>query len=148
MEKVFKPEIGIGDVITSRGRGMTDADVRILIACSGADHPLHTDPIFCREKMHFDQPIVQGALMLGVLDGFFADAIFCGDEVVMTYGYEKIRFIKTTWIGDVIHSELKLVARERKGENELLTFDAAVINQHGETVFFAQEKFLVMYEMM
>ncbi len=147
MSKQFRPEIKIHDVITSRGRQMTEADVRLLIACSGADHPLHTDPIFCKEKMHFDQPILQGAMMLGVVDGFFNDCIFTGDEVVLAYGYEKIRFIRTGLINDVVHAEFELADRTMKGENELLTFNATVYNQNGEAIFFAVEKFCVMNEM-
>lgn len=135
----YKP----GDKFFSRSRQMTEADVRMLIACSGAEHPLHTDPIYA-SKQAIGKPIMQGALILGVVDAFFSESVFNTGEPALTYGYEKIRFIRPDFINDVIRAEFELFARKEKDvTHDLLTFNVTVLNQNDTVIFSAVETFII-----
>ena len=133
----------VGEKIESRGRIMTDADIRLLIASSGGEHPLHTDPIFA-SKMPVKRLIVQGSLILGVVDAFFSESVFCHGEKAITYGYEKIRFVRPIFINDVVRGEFELISCEKKDDRYgLMTYQATVYNQNNEVVFIAVETFAV-----
>lgn len=135
----YKP----GDIFVSRSRQMTEADVRMLISCSGAEHPLHTDPIYAVTQA-VGKPIMQGALILGVLDAFFSESVFNTGEAVLTYGYEKIRFIRPDFINDIVRAEFELLSRTPKDEtHDLLAFKGTIYNQKNEVIFSAVETFYV-----
>lgn len=143
MEKTYLKDCKLGEKFESRGRIMTEADVRILIACSGAEHPVHTDPIFA-SKMAIGRPIMQGCLMLGVVDTFFSETVFTTGEPVLTYGYEKIRFIRPVYINDVVRGEFELLSQKKKDTmHSIMTYKATVYNQNDEVVFSAEETFFV-----
>lgn len=56
----------IGDAFESRGRTVTEADIRMFIGATGADHPNHTDAEYCRHHPIFRQPCAPGVLALSV----------------------------------------------------------------------------------
>ncbi len=84
-----------GEKIRSTGRQMTDADTRLLMGVISGSHPLHVDPDYCASRPDVGRPIIQGSLVLGVMDAFFFESVCPGNQVLaLVDGYEKIRFIK------------------------------------------------------
>lgn len=136
----FRP----GDTFQSSGRQMTDADTRLLIGVISGSHPLHTDPIYCASRPDVLRPILQGSLVLGVMDAFFFECVCPGNEVLaLVDGYEKIRFIKPIYIGDVLRAEFEVMERRDGRTYGSLTCGVTVRNQDGDTVVFAMEHYLV-----
>ena len=138
----------IGEKILSGGRQITDSDERILLGMIGADHPLHTDPIYCAGREDVKTPIASGSLILGFIDGQFYRCVCRGDEVtVIPDGYQKIRFLKPIHIGDTVRAEYEITALEdvdpRYGR---VTAAVNVLNQDGTLVTFAAEHFIIEKE--
>lgn len=135
----------VGMTFHSNGRQMTDADTRLLIGVISGSHPLHTDPIYCATRPDVLRPILQGSLVLGVMDAFFFESVCPGNEVLaLVDGYEKIRFIKPIYINDVLQAQFEVIAVENFNENYgRVTCNVTVVNQDKVTVVFAVEHYLV-----
>lgn len=142
--KRYFEEFQVGETLTSHGRLMTDADIRLLIGCAGGDHPLHTDPIYCATRPDVRKPILQGTLVMGASDGFFVNSICPDGVLVLHYGYEKVRFIKPVYTGDTVYTKFELIDSQIKNDEfGILTFNATTYNQNDVPVLFQVEKFYV-----
>ena len=98
----------LDETCRSSGRQMTEADTRISIGVIGGSH-LHIDPEYCASRPDVGRPIVQGSMVLGFIDAGMYDALCPGGEVVVIpRGYDKIRFMKPIYIGDIINQSSKL----------------------------------------
>lgn len=135
----------VGMTFHSNGRQMTDADTRLLIGVISGSHPLHTDPIYCATRPDVLRPILQGSLVLGVMDAFFFESVCPGNEVLaLVDGYEKIRFIKPIYINDVLQAQFEVIAVEDFNENYgRVTCNVTVVNQDGDIVIFHVDKLYV-----
>ncbi len=148
----------VGEKIRSTGRQMTDADTRLLMGVISGSHPLHVDPDYCASRPDVGRPIIQGSLVLGVMDAFFFESVCPGNQVLaLVDGYEKIRFIKPIYVGDVLHAEFEVVGKEPETRHGLpgeqagknfgrLTCGVTVYNQAEVPVVYALEHYLVEKE--
>ena len=60
------------------------------------------------------------------------------------YGIDKLRFTKPVFIGDTIHVEKKVAAKESKGQGRgVISFETVVLNQNNEAVVVYNDKLLV-----
>lgn len=133
-----------GQKLTSRGRTMTEADIRLFIGATGSDHPIHTDEEHCRTHPILDQVCVQGLLSLSVLDGLLADALTKRMPVVMNYGHDKVRYLAPVHCKDTIHAEFEIAdCRQRDDDYGTVAIDCVLKNQRGEAVLFDRHLLLV-----
>ena len=88
-----------------------------------------------------DGCILQGDLILGVADGFFAKEITPSKVPSIHYGMDKVRFVKPTYPGDTVHCETEVIEQTVKNDEfGVITWNVNVINQNGETVVFYVDK--------
>lgn len=136
----YYEELEVGSVWRSRGRSITEADIVMFAALSGDWYPLHTDKEWAAQTS-FGQRIAHGLLVLSVASGLMS--IEPG-VVVAFYGIDKLRFTAPTFIGDTIHTELTVQAKEDRGPDMgVVTFRNEVKNQRNETVMVATMKVLM-----
>lgn len=102
----------IGQKQTTSGRTMTEADIRLFIGCSDNTHPVHVDAQYCERHPSVTGCILQGDLILGVADGFFAKEITPSKVPSIHYGMDKVRFVKPTYPGDTVHCETEVVGQD------------------------------------
>lgn len=134
----------IGDEFESRGRTVTEADIRMFIGATGADHPNHTDAEYCRTHPIFRQPCAPGVLALSVVDGFIADEITRKCAVVLNYGHDRIRYLRPVYPGDTLRAKIRVAGRsEKNGRWGVLTLEAHAHNQRGELVLVNVNKLLI-----
>lgn len=134
----------VGDQLKSRGRTITDADIRMFIGATGADHPNHTDTEYCRDHPIFKRPCAPGVLTLSVVDGFIAEEITRNCALSLNYGHDRIRYLRPVYPGDTINAEIKITAKEVKDSDwGLLTVEAHAKNPQGEVVLVNVNKLLV-----
>ncbi len=134
----------VGEHFKSRGRTITDADIRMFIGATGADHPNHTDAEYCRSHPIFDRPCAPGVLTLSVVDGFIAEAVTLDAALSLNYGHDRIRYLRPVYPGDTISAEIKIAAKEEKDSDwGLLTVEAHAKNPRGELVLVNVNRLLI-----
>ena len=88
----------IGSTRKSFGRTITEADIVTHAGQTGDFYPHHMDAEWCATQP-FGQRMAHGTLIISVGVGMMAGEI---NPDAMSYGYDKIRFIKPVFIGDTI----------------------------------------------
>ena len=119
----------IGETRETAGRTVTEADIVNYAGVSGDFHPLHLDETFAQET-DFGERIAHGLLVLSI-----AAALESPDnEHSFMYGFEGMRFVAPTFMGETISVETELTDKtERSEEHGLITKKFEVTNQDGDT---------------
>jgi len=128
-------EIEIGETRVSKARTITEADVVNYAGVSGDFHPYHTDEELASQS-EFGGRIAHGLLVLSVATALQADE----NEHSFLYGFETMRFVQPTMLGDTIHVESEIADKaERSEDYGLVTIDFDVKNQNDETVLACEK---------
>jgi acyl dehydratase len=115
---------------------VSEHDVATFAALSGDGHPQHTDPAYAAST-RFGERIAHGALLVGYMSAAFTAywQRWLRDRTrqpAVSYGYDRIRFIKPVRFGDTVaveHSITRIDAAEDKA-----FADVTITNQRGELV--------------
>ena len=140
IQKYFE-EFELNQVRQTRGRTITEADIVIHAGQSGDFFPHHMDEEWCRTQP-FGRRIAHGTLIFTVAIGLTADFI---NEVSMTYGYERLRFIKPVFINDTIRVNITIKDKKdhKKPEYGLVTELVECFNQQNELVMLCEHILMV-----
>ncbi|HMR84561.1 MAG TPA: MaoC/PaaZ C-terminal domain-containing protein [Niabella sp.] len=139
--KIYYEDFALNDSRKTTGRTITDADIVLHAGQSGDFYPHHMDEEWCKTQP-FKHRIAHGTLIFTVGVGLTAGVI---NEVAMTYGYERLRFIRPVYINDTISTTITIKDKKdhkRPGYgivSELLE----VHNQHKELVMVCEHLLLV-----
>jgi len=136
-------DIEVGERRESVGRTITEADIVLHAGQTGDFFPHHMDAAWMATQPA-GQRIAHGTLILSVAVGMTAGDI---NPQSMSYGYDRIRFIRPVFIGDTIRVTADITEKKphpkRPEEfgyvHELVTVD----NQRGETVMVLTHLYLV-----
>jgi acyl dehydratase len=90
------------------GRTITEADFVTHAGHTGDFFPHHMDAQWCKTQP-FGQRIAHGTMTFAIGVGLTASAI---NPVAFSYGYDRLRFPKPVHIGDTIHTEVTITAKE------------------------------------
>ena len=136
-------EFEVGETRTSAGRTITETDIVMHAGQTGDFYPHHMDAEFCATQP-WGERMAHGTLILSVGVGLLAGEI---NEVAMSYGYDRVRFIKPVFIGDTIRSRAAVSAlRDHPKQPELFGFvdeSFEVLNQKDEVVLAMTKIYLV-----
>jgi acyl dehydratase len=133
----------LGESRQTLGRTITESDIVIHAGQTGDFYPHHMDAEWVKTQP-FGARIAHGTLIMSVAVGMTASDI---NPQAMSYGYDKVRFIKPVFIGDTIAVKTEIVEisdHVKRPETlgmvyELLT----VTNQRQETVMVLTHVYLV-----
>ncbi len=131
---LYFEEFEQGQVVTSPGRTITEADVMAFAGLSGDYNQLHTDDEFARETP-YGRRIAHGLLGLAAASGLAARAGFIEGTTQAFVGLT-YKFKAPVFIGDTIHlratvSKLRPMPSMGGG---MVVFAMEVLNQRGEVV--------------
>jgi len=131
----------LNDLRESTGRTMTEADIIMHAGQTGDFFPHHLDAEWCKTQP-FKQRIAHGTLVFSMAIGLTATTI---NEVAMTYGYERLRFIKPVFIGDTLRVEVTIINKKdyKRPGYGLVTELVEAFNQHNELVMRCEHLLLV-----
>jgi acyl dehydratase len=123
------------------GRTITEADVVLHAGQTGDFYPHHMDREWCATQP-FKERIAHGTLIFAVAVGMTAAEI---NPCAMSYGYDKLRFIKPVFIGDTIVSKITLSEKRdhKRPSHGIVSEKLEVTNQRGETVLVCEHLLLV-----
>lgn len=132
------------EVRQTKGRTITETDIVLHAGQSGDFFPHHMDEEWCKTQP-FKKRIAHGTLIFSIGIGLTADFI---NEVSMSYGYDKLRFIKPVFIGDTISVNITIKDKReyKKPGFGLVTELVEVNNQHGELVMVCDHILLVQQQ--
>jgi acyl dehydratase len=133
----------VGERRTTVGRTITEADIVLHAGQTGDFFPHHMDAEWTATQP-IGARIAHGTLVLSIAVGMTAGDI---NPQSMSYGYDRIRFVKPVFIGDTITVTADVIAKRDHAKrpdtlgyvDELVT----VLNQRGETVLVLTHLYLV-----
>lgn len=134
----------MGELRKTTGRTITETDIVLHAGQAGDFFPHHMDEEWCKTQP-FKKRIAHGTLIFTVAIGLTAQVI---NEASMTYGYERLRFIRPVFIGDTITVAVTIKAKadHKKPAYGLVTELVEVFNQHQELVMVCEHLLLVEKE--
>ncbi len=132
-----------GSTRRSHGRTVTEADIVLHAGQTGDFFPHHMDAEFAK-TLPGGQRMAHGTLILSMAVGMLAGEI---NEEAMSYGYDRVRFIRPVHIGDTITSRSEISALHEHAKRPDL-FGVAeeqveVVNQRDEVVIAFVHIYLV-----
>lgn len=134
--KKYFEEFELNSVRETTGRTITETDIVIHAGQTGDFFPHHMDEEWCKTQP-FKKRIAHGTLIFSIAVGKTADII---NDVAMTYGYERLRFIKPVFIGDTI--KVRVTIKDKKDHKKpgygLITELVEAINQDNELVMLCE----------
>jgi acyl dehydratase len=141
MDAVYFEDYVVGAARTTFGRTITETDIVLHAGQSGDFFPHHMDAEWCSEQ-DFGQRMAHGTLVFTVAVGLTAGLV---NPVAMSYGYDRLRFIKPVFIGDTIR--VKVVIKEkrdhRRAEMGIVCEALEATNQRGAVVLVCEHLLLL-----
>jgi|KBSSwiS6_1023812.scaffolds.fasta_scaffold10626_2 acyl dehydratase len=138
--KKYFEDFELNEGRTTQSRMITGSDIDLHAAESGDHFPHHMNAEWCKTQP-FKKRMAHGTLVLTIAIGLTADII---NEVCMTYGFDRIRFIKPVLIDDTIYVVTKI--KEKKNHKKpgygLITEQVETFNQHNELVMVCEHIYL------
>jgi acyl dehydratase len=131
-----------GTARNSTGRTMTEADIVTHAGQTGDFFPHHMDAAWCATQ-DFGQRIAHGTLVFSIGIGLTADSI---NPRAMSYGYDRLRFVKPVFIGDTLYSHAEITRKydhPKRTSHGMVVETVTVTNQRQETVLICEHLHLV-----
>ena len=132
----------LGEQRTTGGRTITETDIVLHAGQTGDFYPHHMDAEWCKTQP-MGQRIAHGTLIFSIGVGMSADTV---NPHGMSYGYDRLRFIKPVFIGDTVH--VKVTVRDKRDDPKrpsqgIVVELCEVVNQRGEVVLACEHLLLV-----
>jgi acyl dehydratase len=141
VEQFFEDYV-VGSARRSFGRTITETDVVVHAGQTGDFFPHHMDAEWCATQP-FRQRMAHGTLVFSVGIGMTAGDI---NPRAMSYGYDRLRFIRPVFIGDTITvtATIRETRDDPKRPGSGFVVEAVEItNQHGQAVLVCEHLYLV-----
>ena len=131
-KSTFFEDYTIGNKRVTLGRTITETDFVVHAGHTGDFFPHHLDAEWCKTQP-FGQRIAHGTMIFSIGNGLTASEI---NPEAFSKGYDRLRFVKPVFIGNTIHSEVTISAKEaaKKPGYGTVTEHEEVFNEHGEVV--------------
>ncbi|WP_417269339.1 MaoC family dehydratase [Celeribacter sp.] len=141
VEEYFE-DYEIGFTRTTFGRTISEADILAHAGHTGDFFPHHMDKEWCATQP-FKRRIAHGTLVFSVGIGLTASTI---NPHAMSYGYDKLRFVRPVHIGDTIKAKATITQKRdhpRKPDYGYVHEAIEITNQSDETVLVCDHLYLV-----
>jgi acyl dehydratase len=140
-EQFFEDYV-LGATRTTTGRTITEADIVLHAGQTGDFFPHHMDAAWCATQ-DFGQRIAHGTLVFSVGIGLTATVI---NPRAMSYGYDRLRFVKPVFIGDSIYSSVEISDKRdhpKRNSHGIVVERVTVTNQRQEAVLVCEHLHIV-----
>ncbi|HEX7747216.1 MAG TPA: MaoC/PaaZ C-terminal domain-containing protein [Bordetella sp.] len=137
----FKP----GQVFTSTGRTITEADLTFFSMISGDWNPIHADAEFA-SKTRYGQRVVHGTLGIAICTGMLQQLGIFEESVIAMLNLREWKFLAPLLIGDTVHLELEILGVEpgKSGKSGKICRRFRLMNQAGTLVQEGDSDVLVL----
>ncbi|KIL41488.1 dehydratase [Gordoniibacillus kamchatkensis] len=141
-KSVYYEEYEVGATRETLGRTITETDIMLHAGQTGDFYPHHVDAEWCKTQP-FRQRIAHGTLIFSIGVGMTAGEI---NPEAMSYGYDRLRFIRPVFIGDTIKAKVTITDKKphpKKPTHGIVTELVEITNQRCETVLACEHLLLV-----
>jgi acyl dehydratase len=140
-QKKYFEDMEAGSGRKTKERIITAEDIDLHAKESGDFFPHHMDEEWCKTQP-FKKRMAHGTLVFAIAIGLTADVI---NEASMTYGYDRMRFVKPVFIDDSIYvtTSIKDKKEHKKPGYGLVTETVETYNQHNDLVMVCEHIYLV-----
>jgi acyl dehydratase len=141
-ETVYFEDYVTGETRETSARTITETDIVVHAGHTGDFFPHHVDEEFCKTQP-FGRRIAHGTMTFAIGIGLTASKI---NPAAMTYGYDRLRFMKPVHIGDTIHTRVTIGDKQpdpKRPTHGRVIEKVEVLNQRGETVMACEHILLV-----
>lgn len=140
MNSIYFEEYEEQTIRKTQGRTITESDIVLHAGQTGDFYPHHMDEEWCKSQP-FQKRIAHGTLIFSIGIGLTAGEV---NPEAMTYGYDRLRFIKPVFIGDTIHSNVTIQEKRehKKPEYGIVVEKVEVTNQKDEMVMVCEHLLL------
>jgi len=124
------------------GRTITETDIVLHAGQTGDFYPHHMDAEWCKNQP-FGQRIAHGTLIFSVAVGMTAAIV---NPRAMSYGYDRLRFIRPVFIGDTIRARVTVKEKRddaKRPAHGIVVEACEVLNQREDTVLVCEHLLLV-----
>jgi len=138
----FFEDYRLGEERKTLGRTITEADLVIHAGQTEDFFPHHMDEEWCRTQP-FGTRIAHGTLIFSIGIGLTAGAV---NPRAMSYGYDRLRFIRPVFIGDTIRVTVTIKEKKDTGKRPahgMVVEHCEVFNQKQELVLACEHLLLV-----
>jgi acyl dehydratase len=142
VEQYFE-DYEVGSERRTFGRTITETDFVVHAGHSGDLFPHHVDAEWCRTQ-DIGQRIAHGTLIFTVGIGLTATTI---NPHAMSYGYDRLRFIRPVHIGDTIRTLTRITEKRdhpKRTSHGVVVEAVDIRNQHDQTVLACEHLYLVL----
>ncbi|WP_407177381.1 MaoC family dehydratase [Bradyrhizobium sp. STM 3562] len=142
VSELFFEDYQTGSARRTLGRTITEADIVIHAGQTGDNFPHHMDAQWCATQ-DFKRRIAHGTLVFSVGIGMTASTI---NPHAMSYGYDRLRFVRPVFIGDTITVKATITAKRdhaKRADLGVVVELVEVLNQSDETVLVCEHLYLV-----
>jgi len=131
--------VAVGDH-TTFSKTVTESDVYLFAGITGDFAPNHVNKAFM-ERSSYGRPIAHGALLIGFMSAAATHAVDAlrasPEEVPVSLGYDRVRFLAPVFFGDTVTVEYRVSAIDH--ERQRASADIRVVNQEGTLVAVATQ---------
>ena len=114
---------------------VSESDVYGFAGISGDFSPNHVDEEYM-SRTRYGKRIAHGVLTMGLMSTCSSRLIEeLGNPPTVSYGYERVRFIKPVFIGDTLTVRYTVAEVDKEAQRSFS--DVKVFNQHGDLVTVA-----------
>ena len=132
----------VGAQRSTTGRTITETDIVLHAGQTGDFYPHHMDEEWCRTQP-FGKRIAHGTLIFSVGVGLTAGVV---NPHAISYGYDRLRFIKPVFIGDTIRVTVTIKEKRdiaKRPNHGIVVEGCEVLNQNSEPVLVCEHLLLV-----
>jgi len=140
MNELFYEDYEPGSARQSTGRTITETDIVMHAGQTGDFYPHHMDKEWCAGQP-IKKRIAHGTLIFSVAVGMTAADI---NPRALSYGYDRLRFLKPVFIGDTITSKITITEKRdhNRPEMGIVSEKLEVFNQRSEMVLVCEHLLL------
>lgn len=132
---MYFEEFESGQVVTTPGRTITEADIVHFAGLSGDFNQMHVDAAYS-EKSYFGKRVAHGLLVLSIASGLAVQTGLMEGTVIAFREINEWKFLKPVFIGDTVHATLEIIETKalRRIGGGSVTIEVRVKNQDDEDV--------------
>lgn len=102
----------VGQTVSVR-KTVSETDIYLFAGLSGDFHPNHVDEEYMRQG-RYGRRIAHGALMVAFMSAASTKMITGLPGTIVSYGFERVRFIKPVFMGDTVTVSYEIVEVQRE----------------------------------